>query len=176
MLILSDLARPENLHEVARPGLIEIVKVPTDPQLVKKTGSTWSICVPAAPDSFAIALIANDQFFQGSILEMQVASRAQRLDWSDEYQIWCAGAETWSGRHEEKFTRLEMRRRLQADLCEMRNRISAALRHLFNLLEDQAVAVPSEGGVCHKHKNRKKSAGRQSLHGGLSNHQNMNWQ
>jgi hypothetical protein len=107
---------------------------------------------------------------------MQVASRAQRLDCSDEYQIRCAGAETWSGWHDEKFTRFEMRRRLQADFCEMRNRIPAALRHLFNLFEDQAVAVPSEGGMCRKYKKRKKSAGRQSLHGELSNHQNMNWQ
>jgi hypothetical protein len=30
--------------------------------------------------------------------------------------------------------------------------------------------------MCCEYKNRKKSAGRQSLHGGLSNHQNVNWQ
>ncbi len=176
VLILSDLARPENFHEIARLGLIEVVEVPPQLQLVKKAGSAWPICIPAAPDSFAIALIANDQFFQGSILEMKVASRAQSLDCPDEHQIRCARAETWSRRHDEKFAGFEMRRRLQADLCEMRNRIPAALRHLFNLLEDQVVAVPSEGHMWREYKNRKKSGGRQSLQGGLSNHQNVNWQ
>ena len=37
-----------------------------------------------------------------------------------------------------------MGRRLQADLGEMRNGIMTALRHLFDLLENQAVVISGE--------------------------------
>src|SRR5205809_7962665 len=104
-------------------------------QLVKKTGRAWPICIPAAPNSFTIALIANDQLFQGGVIEMKVASCTQSLNRSNEDQICCSRAETWSRRQNEKFPRLEMRRRLQAVLCKMRTRIHVVLRHLVNWLK-----------------------------------------
>jgi hypothetical protein len=67
-----------------------------------------------------------------------------------------------------------MRRGLKTDLCEMRNRIAAALRHCLDLLKDQAVTIARERRV--RDKNRKKNPSRQSLHGGISNHQNAIWQ
>src|SRR6266436_183544 len=144
VLVLSDLSRPENFHEIARLRLIEIIEVPPQLQFVKKTGSARPVRVPAAPDSFAIALIPNDQLFERGIVQMNLASRAQSLDCSDEHEIGRARAETWARRQNEKFARFKMRRSLQADLCEMRDRITAALRHLFNLIKNQGVAVFSD--------------------------------
>jgi len=144
VLVSSDLARPENLHEIARLRLIEVIEVLAEPEPVKKTRRAGSVGIPAAPDSFAIVLIPNDEPLQSGIIEMEVASRAQSLDCLDEHQIRCARAEAWPRRQNEKFARLKMRRRLKADLGEMRNRIAAALRHLFDLLENQVVAIGSE--------------------------------
>jgi hypothetical protein len=90
VLVFADLARPENFHKIARLGLIETVKVAAEPQLVKQTRSAGAICVPPAPDSFAIALISNDQALQRGIIQMQFASRAQSLDCPDKHQIGCA--------------------------------------------------------------------------------------
>src|SRR6266496_2247366 len=61
MLVSADLARPENFHEIPRFRLIEIIEVLSELQLVKETGCAGPVCVPTAPDTFAIALISNDQ-------------------------------------------------------------------------------------------------------------------
>jgi len=145
MLISPHLARPENFHEIARLGLIEVVEVLAEPQLVKKTRRTGSVRIPTAPDSLAIVLIPNDEPLQGGIIEMKVASRAQSLDCPNEHKIRCARTETWPRRSNEKFPGLKMRRRLKADLCEMRNRIVAALRHLFDLVQNQVVVIAGKG-------------------------------
>ena len=46
-----------------------------------------------------------------------------------------------------------MRRRLQADLREVRNRIPAALRHLFNLLQDEVVVIVCKRCACEERDN-----------------------
>ncbi len=69
-----------------------------------------------------------------------------------------------------------MRRRLETDLCEVRDRIAATLRHLLDLIKDQAVIVSCERRRRCEPKNRKKNPSRQSLHGGISNHQKPIWQ
>src|SRR4029453_2585556 len=56
VLVSSHLPRPENLHEIARLRLIEVIEVLSKLQFVKKAGCAGSVCVPSAPDAFAIAL------------------------------------------------------------------------------------------------------------------------
>jgi len=147
VLVFTDLARPENFHEIAGLRLIKIIEVLAQLQFVEKTGGAWPIRVPPAPDSFAIALIANDQLFQSRIVEMQFVLRAQSLDRSDEHQIRCPRAETWPRRQNEKLAGLKMCRGLEADLCEVRNRITPAFRHLLDLLKNKAVAIAAERGT-----------------------------
>ena len=146
MLAFAHLARPENFHEIARLRVIEVIEVLSKLQLVKKASRTGPICIPPAPDAFAVALISDYQPLQCGVIEVQLASRAQPLDRSDEDQIRCARTETRRRRRRqnEKFAGLKMRRRLKANLCEMRNGITAALRHLFNLVKDQAVVISGE--------------------------------
>ena len=146
MLAFAHLPRPENFHEIARLRLLEIIEVLSKLQPVKKASRARPICIPASPDAFAVALISDYQSLQGGVIEVQLASRAQRLDRSDEDQIGCTRTETRQRRRRqnEKFAGLKMRRRLKANLCEMRNGITAALRHLFNLVKDQAVVISGE--------------------------------
>jgi hypothetical protein len=87
VLVSSDLARPENFHEIARLGVIEVVKVWAEPQLVKEARGSRAVGVPAAPDSLAIVLIPNDKPLQGGVIEMKVAACAQSLDCLDEDEI-----------------------------------------------------------------------------------------
>ena len=49
-----------------------------------------------------------------------------------------------------------MGRGLEADLGKTRNRITAALRHLFDLIENQAVVFSGERCVRCEPKNQKK--------------------
>src|SRR5437762_5400716 len=147
VLVSSYLARPENFHEIARLGLINVIEVSTEPQFVEETRCAGSVGIPAAPDSLAIVLIPDDEPLKSGIFEVKVASRAQSLDCLNEYQIRCARAEAWSRRHNEKFPRLKMRRRLKTDLREMRNRIVAALRHLFDLRGNQVGVIAGESGA-----------------------------
>ena len=87
MLGFAYLPRPENLHEVARFCLIKVIEVRSKPQFVKETGGARSICVPAAPDAFPIALISNDKALQGGVIQTKVAARTQSLDGSNENKI-----------------------------------------------------------------------------------------
>jgi hypothetical protein len=58
----------------------------------------------------------------------------------------------------------------------MRNRIAAALWHLFNLLENHAIVVSSERRTRRESKDRKKNPSRASFHGETSKRQTANWQ
>ena len=89
VLTFANLARPKYFHEIARLRLVKIVKILAKPQLVKKTRGTWSVCVPSAPDPFAIVLISNDELLQSGEIEMELASRAQSLNGPDEHEISC---------------------------------------------------------------------------------------
>src|SRR5882724_3953195 len=145
---------------------------------MKKAGSARPIGVPPAPNPFAIALISNDQLFQRGIIDVQLTAGAQSLYRPDEHEIGCARAETWRGRRrqDEKFAGLEMGRRLQANVGETRNRIMAALRHLFDLVEDQAVVVSGEKCPHREAKNHERNPSSPSLHDGISKRQNAIWQ
>jgi hypothetical protein len=65
---------------------------------------------------------------------------------------------------------------LQADLGEMRNGITTALRHLFNLVENQAVVISGERCLRCEPKNQKENRKDKSLHGGIDKRQNAIWQ
>jgi len=134
VLVSSHLARPENFHEIAGFGLIDIVEVSAEPKLVKQTRGAWAIRVPAAPDAFSIALVANDQALKRAVVEIKLTTFAQSFDRSDKHQIRRARTETRPRGNDEEFSRLKMCRGLQPNLCKMRNRITTAFRHLPDLL------------------------------------------
>lgn len=144
VLVSSHLARPENFHEITRLRLIDIVEISTKPQFVKETRCAWAICVPPSPDAFSIALVSNDQALKRAVVQSKLTTLAQSFDRPDKDQVRRARTETRSGRNDKEFSRLEMCRRLQANLCKMRNRVTTAFRHLPDLLQNQVVAVASE--------------------------------
>src|SRR5438046_8839897 len=69
-----------------------------------------------------------------------------------------------------------MGRRLQADLGEMRNRVTAALRHLFDLLENQAVVIFSKRCPHRESKNHDESRSNQFSHEEISKRKIHVWQ
>src|SRR5206468_3857631 len=129
---------------IARLSLIDIVEISTEAQLVKETCGPRTIGIPSAPDAFAVMLVPNDQALKSIIIEMKLAAVAQSLNGSDKHQIRRARTETRPRRDDEEFPRLKMCRRLQPNLCKMRNRITTALWHLFHLLKNKVVVVPGE--------------------------------
>lgn len=94
MLVLADLARPKDFHEIAGLRLIETIEVAAEPQLVEKARCAWAISVPTAPDAFPIVLISDDQVLQSGGIEIQLTPRPQRLDCFNEDQIGRARAKT----------------------------------------------------------------------------------
>src|SRR5438876_6845440 len=119
---------------------------------MKQPRRARTIRIPAAPNSFAVMLIADDELLEGGKIEMQLPTRAQRFDSFDEDKIRRAGTKTWKrrGRQDEKLSRFKMRSRLQPDRGEPRDGITATLWHLFHVLENQAVVIFREcgGGKC----------------------------
>ena len=83
VLVSSHLARPENFHEVARSGLVDVVEISPEPQLVKETRCAWAIGVPSSPNAFSIVLIANDQTLKGAIVKTKLTTFAQSFDRPD---------------------------------------------------------------------------------------------
>jgi hypothetical protein len=69
-----------------------------------------------------------------------------------------------------------MSRRLKTDLGEMRNRIVAALRHLFDLLENQVVVIAGERGTRCKSKDRKKNPSHAFFHREIRKRRKISWQ
>src|SRR5207253_8778082 len=122
-------------HEIARLRLIEVVEILPKPKFVKKTGCARSVCVPSAPDTFAVALISNDQSLQRGIIQVQLAVRTQSLDRSDKNQICCAGAKPGRGlrSQNEKFADSELCGELKRNLCKVRNGIAPACGNLLDL-------------------------------------------
>src|SRR5262249_6329902 len=68
MFAATHLGRPKDLHEIARLSLREIIKVAANIQLVEKAGGAGTVGVPAAPNSLAIALIADHELIEGFII------------------------------------------------------------------------------------------------------------
>ena len=87
VLASAHLVRPEYFHKIAGPRFAKIVEVSAKFELVEKARGAWTICVPAAPDSFAIVLITNDELLESGEIEVQFSACAQRLDGSDKYEI-----------------------------------------------------------------------------------------
>ena len=54
---------------------------------MKQARGAGPICIPSAPDTFAVALISDDQPLEGGIIKVQIAFRSQSFDCSDENQI-----------------------------------------------------------------------------------------
>lgn len=137
---------PEDFHKIARLRPGEISKVPAKIEFVEQAGCARAICIPTAPDSFAIALIPNDEMIQGRVVELKQALLAQRFNRSNKNQIGRAGAETGRGlrRKKEKFPGLKMGGRLKSYLRDARNRIASAPRHLFDLIENDGVTIPGQ--------------------------------
>jgi len=98
VLASAHLLRPEDLHEIARLRLIEVVEVLAKPQFMKEAGCPWPICVPPAPDSFAIVLISDDELIQRSKIEVELSPRPQRFDGSNKDEIGRSRTETRRGR------------------------------------------------------------------------------
>jgi len=148
MFAAPDLPGPENLDEIARLRLIEVDEVRAEPQFVKKSRCPRSVCIPAAPDPFAVVLVSNHQLFESGEIQVKLAALAQCFDRFDEDEIRCAGAETRGCRRrkDEKFSRFKMGGRLQSDLSEMRDRILATGGHFFELLENKAIEAIARVG------------------------------
>ena len=129
---------PKNFHEIAGLRLREIGKVSSESKLVKQTASSGAVGVPAPPNPFAIALIANHELVQRGKIELELPTVAQRFDRFDENDVSRARAEARIGRcrDNEKFSRFKMRGGLQFNLGEVRDGIVATARHLSHLLED----------------------------------------
>ena len=166
VLVFPHLTRPENFHEITRLGLIDIVKISTNLQLVKETRRAWAICVPSSPNALSIALVANDQALKRAVVETQLTTFAQSFDRSDEHQIGRARTETRARRDNEEFSRLEVRRRLQANLCKMRNRVTTAFRHLPDLLQNQVVTITRERELRRQAENDYRDPRSSVCHGG----------
>lgn len=121
MLVSADRTRPENLHEVTGFGLIDVVEIWTQPQLVKQTRSAGPICIPPTPDALSIVLVADDQALQRAVVKTKLATLPQSFDRSDENEICRARTETRPRRNNKEFAGLKMCRRLEANLRKMGN-------------------------------------------------------
>ena len=104
VLVSSHLARPENFHEIAGFGLIDIVEVSAEPKLVKQTRGAWPICVPSSPDAFSIVLVANDQTLKRAIVQIKLTTFAQSFDRPDKDQIRRARTETRPRGNDKEFS------------------------------------------------------------------------
>ena len=134
----TDILVPKNFHEIARLRLREIRKVSSESEFVKQAASSGAVGVPAAPNPFAIALVANHKLVQRCKIELELAAVAQGFDRFDEDDISRARAETRirRGRDDEEFSRFEVRGRFQLNFGEVRDGVIAAARHLLDLLEN----------------------------------------
>jgi len=176
VLVSANRARPENLHEIARLRLIDVVEIATEPKLVKEAPRARAICIPATPDAFSIALVANDQALQRAVVQTKLTTFAQSFDRSDKHQVRRARTETRPRRNNKEFPRLEMCRRLQTNLCKMRNRITTAFGHLPDLLKNEVVAVAGERELRRGNNKRRKDASSELFHRRINKHRNMIWQ
>jgi len=176
VLVSSHLTRPENFHEIAGLGPIETVEVLAEAQFMEQTRGARPIRVPSAPDAFAIVLIANDQTLKGAVVEPKLPAFAQRFDRSDEHQIRRARAETRPRRDNKKFPGFKVGRRLETNLCKMRNRVTTALRHLIDLIENQVVVISGERELWRDSNKRRDDAYIELVHRRISKHRNMIWQ
>ena len=140
---------------------------------MKQTRGAGAICVPATPDAFSIVLVANNQALKRAIVQIKLTAFAQSFDRSDKDQIRRARTETGPRRNDKKFARLKMCRRLQANLCKMRNRVTTAFRHLPDLIEDKVVAVAGERELRRSGDKRREDAYTKLVHRRINKHRNM---
>ena len=66
-----------------------------------------------------------------------------------------------------------MRRGLQANLCEMRNRVTTAFRHLPDLLQNQIVAIARERELRRDSNKQRDDAYTELVHRRISKHRNV---
>src|SRR5438045_6721655 len=87
MFRAAHFGRPKNFHVIARLRPGEVIEVMSETEFVEEPRGAGPIGVPATPDAFAIALMANHEAFERRIIEIERAARAQRLDCFHEDQI-----------------------------------------------------------------------------------------
>ncbi len=104
VLVSSYLARPENLHEVTRLRLVDVVEISTQSQFVKQTRRARAICVPSSPYVFSIVLVANDQMLKRAKIQIKLTTFAQSFDRSDKDQIRRARTETRPRGNDKEFS------------------------------------------------------------------------
>jgi hypothetical protein len=143
VLEFADFGRPENFHEIARHRFFKIVEIFSEVQFVKQSRRPRAVRIPASPDAFAVALVANDQLLERAEIQAQRARGTRGLDCFHEHEIRRARAiaRRSGGRENEKLSRLEMRCRLQPDGGEARGGIFPAHRHLIDLLQNRVVEI-----------------------------------
>lgn len=117
-------------------------------ELIEKAGGAGAVCIPAAPDSFAIALaIVDDEGFHGIGVELEVAGALQFLDGLEEDEVGGARAEAGGirGGEDEELAGLEMGGADEGDGGDARGAILAAEGHVGDLAEDGGVAIRGPG-------------------------------
>ena len=139
----TDTFRPEDFHEIARLRFREAIEIAAEAEFMKKAGCPRAVCIPAAPNSFAIVLISNDQLIERGEVELKLSAFAQGLDCANENEVSSAGAKARKRclGNGEDFSRFKMRSRLQSDLGIMRGGVFPAAGHFPDLLEDQIIEV-----------------------------------
>jgi hypothetical protein len=103
VLVSANRPRPENFHEITRLGPIDTVEVSAEAEFMEQTRRAGPIGIPAAPNAFSIALIANDQALKRAVVQTKLTTFAQSFDGSDKNQIGRTRAETRPRRDNKEF-------------------------------------------------------------------------
>ena len=137
----ANFRRPKNLHEIAWLRMGEIVEIFSEVHLMEEPRSPRTVGVPAAPDAFAVALVANEQTFERREIQTQSAARAQRFDGLDENQIGGARTVARGSRigHDGKNARFKMGGGLEPDGRGAGSGISSTRWHRPDLVEDKII-------------------------------------
>lgn len=141
----ADLMVPEDLHEVAWFGGIEIREVFAEAHFVKEPGGSGTIGVPAAPDASPVGLSPNRQVRKDRIVEFEIPSLPEFLKDLQENQVSGSGAVAWGSRFrgDGELPLFKMGGGLKPEGCQMGGRVTPPMRHSLDLLQDEFVeAVP----------------------------------
>jgi hypothetical protein len=111
----TDLRGPKYFHEIARARGCKFDEIGTEPEFMKKSGSPWSIRIPAAPDSFSVSLTAYEEGCAGGAVKIETTILGNTLQQSkkDEVGRSCTIAGTRDLRANRQAARSERHRRAQ---------------------------------------------------------------
>jgi hypothetical protein len=149
VLCAADFRGPEYFHEIAGFCALEVGEVGAEAEFVEEAGGAGAVGVPAAPDTFAIALaVVDDEGFHGIGVELEAAIALELLDGFQENEVGGAGAEAGGigGGEDEEFAGLEMCGADEGDGGDAGCAVLAAEGHGADFAEDGGVAVLRAGG------------------------------